>query len=190
MKEYSDRARGRENAEPEEGDRPVPKPVLLLLVTLFAWGLYYIGAQVGAPLAGGDSRTPVVMAAVADGGTVYAANCAACHQASGQGLTGAFPPLAGSEWVQTADAAVPAAIVLYGLHGPVEVAGVTYQGVMPAFGGQLSDAEAAAVVSYIRSSWGNRTAAIDAEQIGELRRRFGDHPAWEGEQLRVEFGQP
>lgn len=189
MKPYSDRARGREHAEPAESDRPVPKPVLFLLVALFGWGLYYIGAQVGAPLAGGDSRTPVVAAAAADGATVYAANCAVCHQATGQGLTGAFPPLVGSEWVQ-ADPAVATAIVLHGLHGPIEVAGKTYQGVMPAFGGQFSDAEVAAVVSYIRTSWGNDAGEIDAEQVSELRSRFGDHPAWEGGQLQAEFGEP
>src|SRR5690625_3115394 len=99
--DLSSRARGREHAEPAESDRPIPKPVFALLIGLFLWGLYYIAAQVGYPLVGGDSRTPVaaVASSAAGGASIYAANCAACHQATGQGLPGVFPPLAGSEWV-------------------------------------------------------------------------------------------
>jgi mono/diheme cytochrome c family protein len=185
----SSRARDRENADPEESDRPIPKPVFVLLASLFLWGLYYLASQVGYSLAGGDSRTPAAAVAATSGGaSIYAANCAACHQASGQGLPGVFPPLAGSEWV-LAEAPVPVAILLYGLHGDIEVAGTAYQGVMPAFG-QLSDSEIAAVVSYIRGSWDNDAGEVSAEEVGQVRRTYGaDHPPWEGgEGLHAEFG--
>lgn len=188
-KHLSNRARDRENADPEESDRPIPKPVFVLLAGLFLWGLYYLVSQVGFPLMGGDSRTPVAAVAVTSGGaSIYAANCAACHQASGQGLPGVFPPLAGSEWV-LAEAPVPIAILLYGLHGDIEVAGTTYQGVMPAFA-QLSNSEIAAVVSYIRGSWDNAAGEVSAEEVDQVRQRYGaDHPPWEGgEGLHAEFG--
>lgn len=191
MSQHDDRARDRENIDPEESDRPIPKPVFVLLATLFLWGLYYMVAQVGMPLVGGDSRTPLAPVAAGSGGgaPIYAANCAACHQASGLGLPGVFPPLAGSEWV-LADASVPIAILLYGLHGSIEVAGTKYEGVMPAFG-QLSDAEAAALVSYIRTSWDNDAGEVTAEAVGKVREKYGDdHPPWEGgDQLHDEFGE-
>ncbi|MCI0454943.1 MAG: cytochrome c, partial [Candidatus Dadabacteria bacterium] len=56
----------------------------------------------------------------ADGSVVYANICAACHQANGQGVPGAFPPLAGSEWLLK-DAETPILIVLHGLQGAIEV---------------------------------------------------------------------
>lgn len=186
----SSRARDRENADPEESDRPIPKPVFVLLASLFLWGLYYLASQVGFPLTGGDSRTPVaaVAASSSGGASIYAANCAACHQANGQGLSGVFPPLAGSEWV-LAEASVSIAILLYGLHGEIEVAGTSYQGVMPAFG-QLSDPEIAAVVSYIRGSWDNGAGEVSVEEVGQVRRKYGaEHPPWEGgDSLHAEFG--
>jgi mono/diheme cytochrome c family protein len=83
------------------------------------------------------------------------ANCAACHQATGAGIPGAFPPLAG----HAAElAALPGGTdylmhtVLFGLTGEITVDGATYNGMMPAWG-QLSDAEIAAVVDYIVTAW-------------------------------------
>ncbi len=87
-------------------------------------------------------------------GASFAANCAACHQANGQGLPGVFPPLAGSEWV-VGDPKVLANILLHGVSGKIEVAGQSFDGMMPAFA-QLSDAESAGVLTHIRSTWGTR----------------------------------
>ncbi len=102
-----------------------------------------------------------------DGGGDFAANCAACHQANGQGLPGVFPPLAGSEWV-VGDPKVLANILLHGVSGKIEVAGQSFDGMMPAFA-QLSDAEIAGVLTHIRSTWGDQAEAISADFIASER---------------------
>ena len=79
--------------------------------------------------------------------------CITCHQAEGQGVPGAFPPLAGAGEIM-GDCQTHAGYVVHGLQGEIEVAGVTYNGVMPAQG-NLTDNEIAAVITYERKSWGN-----------------------------------
>jgi len=103
-----------------------------------------------------------------DGKTVFSTTCAACHQATGQGVDGTFPPLAGSEWV-TGDDAKLVRIVLQGLTGPVEVAGETFNSAMPAWGAVLNDADIAAVTTYIRGAWGNKATPITTARITSLR---------------------
>src|SRR5262245_9976885 len=80
----------------------------------------------------------------------YQTVCITCHQAEGQGVPGAFPPLAGSEWL-TKDGETPIRIVLLGLSGPIEVKGVQFNQVMPPPAG-LSDEQIAEAISYARSS--------------------------------------
>ncbi len=94
--------------------------------------------------------------------------CAACHMPTGAGLPGAFPPLAGSEWV-TGRAEVPIAIVLHGMQGPVTVQGATYNSVMTPWGTMFSDEEVANVVTYIRSQWGNKASAVTAADVAKVR---------------------
>ena len=102
-----------------------------------------------------------------NGATVYAGTCVACHQANGEGSPGLFPPLAGSEFV-TGNPERLTRIVLHGLSGPVTVKGATYTGQMPPWQ-QLSDAEVAAVLTYIRSSWGNTAPEIKADEVAGVR---------------------
>ncbi len=104
------------------------------------------------------------VAAGADGAAIYAAKCASCHQANGQGLTGAFPPLAKNA-VVTGDPKKVIAIVSNGLNGAVTVGGKPYNGAMPAWKGQLKNDEIAAVVTYIRQTWGNKASAVKAAQV-------------------------
>jgi len=103
-----------------------------------------------------------------DGKVVYSTTCAACHQATGEGVEGTYPPLAGSEIVNGDEAKV-VRIVLNGLTGPVEVAGETYSGMMPPWGGVLKDPEIAAVLTYVRSTWGNKGAPITASKVAAIR---------------------
>ena len=112
----------------------------------------------------------VASRAAAQVGKALFQRCTACHQETGQGIPGAFPPLAGSSWV-TGPAARPIAIVLHGLQGPLKVGKDTYNGVMIAYGtGQpMTDAEVAAVVTYIRTSWGNKATAVTAAQVAQVR---------------------
>ena len=103
-----------------------------------------------------------------DGAKLFATTCAACHQVSGDGLEDKYPPLNGSEWV-TGDEQKLIRIVMHGLSGPVDVAGQTFDGAMPAWGGVLKDPEIAAVASYVRGAWGNKAAPITAATVTAIR---------------------
>jgi mono/diheme cytochrome c family protein len=93
--------------------------------------------------------------AKADGAAVYR-HCFACHQATGGGIAGVFPPLAGhAAKVVAVKRSYPIEVVLFGLKGEIEVEGKKYNGVMPPLGDQLKDEEIAAVLNYVLSSWGN-----------------------------------
>lgn len=167
----------REHAEPQEGANPMPWFVLLLTALLLGFGVVYIaGSGIGHEPGWGDGRTvaelqgaaPAAAGAAVDGAAIFATRCAACHQATGAGLPGVFPPLAGSEWVLGKDTTL-ARIVLHGINGPLTVKGSTYNGAMPAFKGQLQDAEIAAVLSHIRSQWGNQGAVVAAAAVAAVR---------------------
>src|SRR5688572_25319498 len=86
-------------------------------------------------------------ALAAHGEKVYTAVCATCHQSTGQGVAGSFPPLAGSgEFYGTPDN--HAKIIVHGLSGAITVQGTAYDGVMPPQGAALSDYDVAAVATY------------------------------------------
>lgn len=99
-----------------------------------------------------------------DGATVYASNCASCHQANGQGIAGAFPPVAGhsAELIESQGRDYLPVLMLYGLQGPIEVEGTSYNGVMPAWS-QLSDEELAAVTNHIVTEWDEGELADEFE---------------------------
>ena len=103
-------------------------------------------------------------ASASDGAKVYQTNCSSCHQANGQGVEGTFPPLAGNA-VVTGDPKQVIHIVKYGLNGSIQVKGHTYNGMMPAWGQQLSNADIASVITYIRSSWGNSASAVSESDV-------------------------
>lgn len=101
------------------------------------------------------------------GEQTFATVCAACHQANGKGLPGAFPSLAGSEWV-TGDAETPIRVVIAGLSGPIKVAGADFNSMMPPPPG-LDDEKIAAVLTYVRKSFGNTAGAVTKEQVAAVR---------------------
>jgi mono/diheme cytochrome c family protein len=121
-----------------------------------------------SPAAAAPSASPSTVAmngaAASVGATVFATNCSSCHQASGKGLPGTFPPLAGNA-VVTGDPAKVVHIVKDGLTGAIVVNGTTYNGQMPAWGQTLSTNDLAAVITYIRSSWGNHASAVTTAQV-------------------------
>jgi mono/diheme cytochrome c family protein len=166
----------RENPDPHERTKPVPWPLIGLVALLFSFGIVYITqADIENPSEWGDGRQMAELAgakkasgAKVDGAALYASLCVTCHQASGQGLPGVFPPLAGSEWVLGKDSTA-AAILLHGITGPLTVKGTAYNGAMPAFGAQLSDEQIAGVLSYIRSQWGNAAAPVEAQTVSKAR---------------------
>ena len=118
---------------------------------------------------------PVLLAALAaciatahadttDGKSLFAKNCAACHQPTGKGIPGAFPALAGNAFVQGAPGDV-ATVLLKGRGG------------MPDFSGSLDDGEIAQVLTYVRASWGNGGAPVTEQDVGSTRSALGVAPA-------------
>jgi mono/diheme cytochrome c family protein len=133
-----------------------------------------------------DGATASDAVSVASGESLYGQHCASCHGQQGTGVGGAFPPLAGAEWV-TGDEDTAIRILLHGLQGRIQVDGRTYSNVMPAFGRRLSDEEVAVLLSYIRSAWGNQAEAVSAEDVAVVRRRHaGRAQPWTVSQLRDE----
>ncbi len=102
------------------------------------------------------------------GAGLYASTCVACHQASGMGLPGAFPPLKGNSAVLDADPTKQIRAILHGMQGE-EIDGVVYPSPMPPFGASLSDADVADIVNHERTSWGNEAKLITSEQVKTQR---------------------
>ncbi len=169
----------REGREPRELPRGLPMLVAALTGAIGGWGATYLWYEAGdgSDALLGDGRSALI-ASPSDkrassppginGAAIYAARCAACHQSNGAGIAGVFPPLAKSQWV-LGESRRLASIVLQGLQGEIEVLGQKYNGVMPAFRDVLSDAELAAVLTHVRSSWGNESPPVDAALVERLR---------------------
>ena len=102
------------------------------------------------------------------GAQLYTTHCAACHQPTGAGLPGAFPPLVKNPAVLAADPAKHLHAILHGLSGEV-IDGVSYPSPMPPFAAQLSDADVADIANHERTSWGNQAKLVTAEQVKAQR---------------------
>ena len=116
--------------------------------------------------------------AAQDGGQLFTLYCSACHGADGKGATGgAFPPLAESPWLSgDPDRAIK--VVLCGLAGPVDVLGKTYNLEMPPQGAVLLDDQIAAILTYVRSSWGNKASPVTSETVKTIRAANLRKTAW------------
>jgi mono/diheme cytochrome c family protein len=101
------------------------------------------------------------------GEQVFSTVCAACHQTTGLGLPGAFPPLAGSDWA-SGDPETPIRIVLAGLSGPVKVSGADFNSMMPPPPG-LDDEKIAAVLTFVRSHFNNKASEVTKDQVAAVR---------------------
>ncbi len=102
------------------------------------------------------------------GKQVYMGLCFACHQADGKGLPGAFPPLAGSDFM-LADRERSIRTVLKGMTGPVTVNGVTYNSAMPPQEAVLTDQQIADVLTYVYNAWGNTGEVFTRDQVKAIR---------------------
>ncbi len=103
----------------------------------------------------------------ANGSTIFLSNCASCHGAHGEGVPGTFPALASNPTV-AGDPKTVIHIVKYGLTGKIEAGGKALNGMMPAWSPQLHDADIAAVLTYVRSSWGNHGAPVTAADVAAV----------------------
>jgi len=102
---------------------------------------------------------PIIDVFTKNGAKIYQAKCQGCHQPNGLGDGANFPPLGGSEWV-TGDTSALAQIIMNGAQGPIKVAGRTWNGAMPGQAAGMTEADLAALMTYIRNSFGNESGEV------------------------------
>lgn len=119
------------------------------------------------PMAQNNNNQPQANAPEHPGKAVFNKYCLVCHQSDGSGVPGMHPPLTAGSWVGN-DPQELIAIMMKGLSGKIEVNGETFNGFMPSQA-QLTDEEIAAVLSYVRSSFGNNFEPVDANLVKKVR---------------------
>jgi mono/diheme cytochrome c family protein len=120
---------------------------------------------------GGGGLTQPVSAqdpAMQQGQTIYNDQCAACHTVAGEGIVGLFPRLSAAPLVKQSQATSLIRVVLEGSRA-VATDGAPTGPAMPSFAWRLSDADVAAVVTYIRNSWGNAAPPVSASEVSNMR---------------------
>ncbi len=128
-------------------------------------------------------------AALFNAGRRHYRACSSCHAADGRGQDGLGPSLVGSRWV-TGSAERLSAIVLHGLEGPIEVHGETWDDMMPGFAPdpRLPDRAIAALLTYVRRSWGNAASAVEEATVAGIRERTQERVApWTVSDLETAF---
>ena len=114
---------------------------------------------------------------------LYRNHCIACHGKDGRGSANLFPPLRGSEWA-TGNPEIPIRIVLHGFQGLLVVSGNRFLNHMMPLGHRLSDEEIAAILTYVRASWGNGASAIQPWDVKQIRLAHADRKTtWSPEEL-------
>jgi len=179
----------REMEEPRDGIRPTPVAFLILCFLFTMWGGYYMGTYAGDWTGNGlaERAAPVNAAPAAPqnpmvlGAEVYN-GCTQCHQANGMGLAGQFPPLADSEFV-TGEPRRLAAILLNGINGELEVKGQKYNSQMPPWKDSYNDEEIAAVMTFIRNSFGNKSGPVARSLVETVRKEVGSGAPWSAQSL-------
>ena len=198
----------REKPEPSADTTPMPLWLTGVCAGAMVWAGTYFGVFHGGlsanvyneyesspavlfpqpPKAGGKGAVAEAPQSLAQIGKGIYAQCVTCHQPTGTGVAGQFPPLAKSEWVNGSEKRL-VAILLKGLQGPVTVLGAknSYSGNMVPWEGSLSDKKIAAVASYVRSQWGNAAPEISEAKVTAARKEFAGLKAqWtEAELLQI-----
>jgi mono/diheme cytochrome c family protein len=183
--------------EPKAGWAPVPVWLFVVLGLLAFWSLRFLDATAGGfnPKVyrpHGSLATVVSLQPKSEGDTlfrdgqrVFATYCSVCHQPTGQGLPGQFPPLAASEWVATPSPNRMIRLVLDGIQGPITVKDQAFNGAMPPWRELLTDADIAAVLTYVRGNknWGNTASPVTPEQVKTVRDKVAARTAWSPDEL-------
>ena len=179
----------REKREPRVG----LEPLSIWLIAVYGLALFFGGAYLGrysgnfsgdsldiafspakahGPGGPGGAAAPTELSPADRGKKIFSANCATCHQMTGQGVAGQYPPLAGSEYVNGGTRRI-GMIVLKGLVGPVKVKGAQFgTAQMQAWDTTLTDQKIADVLTFIRQEWGNTGGPVAAAQISALRKEL------------------
>ncbi len=185
----------REKEEPREGFAPTPIFLIFLFAGLMFWGGIYFANHSGdfnpaitdprwKPGQGeAGAATAVAFDPVKHGERIFKNNCAQCHQLTGQGLPGTYPPLVDSEWVKGSEERF-IKILLAGLSGPITVKGGEYNGSMPSFSA-LKDRDIAGVASYVRATW-NGGEPVGEEKVAALRKASNRSTPWTAPELLKE----
>jgi mono/diheme cytochrome c family protein len=182
-----------EKEEPSEGFSLIPIFLIFLGCVLVYMNGIYLATRSGG--FHGDvyndhwvpgNNGPAVIDPYKLGARVFKDNCATCHQPDGKGKEGQYPPLAGSPW-PVGDPARAIKIVLAGMGGPITVNGNTVpNGSMPAVGATLPDAQIAAVLTYVRGTWGNNDTEVDSAIVTQTRAEIGRRGAWTPDEILKE----
>src|SRR6266446_2999980 len=172
-----------EDAVPAIGTAPIPPWLVGVIGLGFFWAGAYLFTFSGGfkpdvfdyqPKFGVVAGTQAAADPKVVGKALFSSNCITCHQANGQGLPGQYPPLAGSEIVLGPALNHTVAIVLKGLQGPVTVKGQAFNNSMQAWEGQYTDQQLAAILTYVRSDWGNNAPAVTADMVKQIRDEIKD----------------
>ena len=184
-----------DDPEPSVANAALPVWLFILLAVGLFMGMVYLDNHAGGfnavvykPYTSSNmvaQLTPIDPAqkAFLAGQGLYSTTCSVCHQASGLGTPGQFPPLAGSEWVNEPDPSRMIRIMLDGLTGPITVKGVQWPGnvLMPGFrGAGPTDEDLANIATYVRKAWGNNAPAVTPEQVTAVKEETANHAgrAW------------
>nr|WKN39828.1 cytochrome c [Tunicatimonas sp. TK19036] len=138
---------------------------LFISTALYAASVLFSWYQ-PAPSSSVQQTEPDLQESIKLGQEIYQGYCLACHMATGEGIPGAFPPLAKSDYLM-ADKERSIKQVLQGSQGEMVVNGQTYNGVMPPQ--PLSDEEVAHVLNYVRNSWGNEGEVVTFAEVQAVR---------------------
>lgn len=136
-----------------------------------AMAVYLKSLPSDQPLSADPARAPLradVNQAFSEGRRVYEAKCASCHRSDGRGKPPHYPPLAANQSITMTSAVNPIRMVLNGGYPPGTRRNPMPYG-MPPFAQEMSDADIANVVTYIRTAWGNRGAPVDVRDVNRLR---------------------
>ena len=152
-----------------------------------ALSLAFIAVSAALAVAEDDIKTSAER-----GKAIFMVTCMACHQPSGLGIPGAFPPFDGSEYVQ-GDTKRLVALVIKGYMGPIEVKGQKFNNILIAVDTQFpmlkENAKLADVLNYVRTAWSNKAdKPITPEFIEKVREEFKDRTTpWNAEDLAKAF---
>ena len=180
----------REHPEPVSGNASPPHWLIVLCIALWlSSGAFLFDALSNtSQIEPRDESSAQPIGQKTLGKRVFAQNCSACHQPTGLGIPRLFPPLTGSEWVLGSDGIGDnhlVTILLHGLQGPIEVGGKSFNNSMPPWN-HLSDEQIAAVLTHIRSEWGNSSTSIPAEFVKTIREKTaGRLNPWSQKELRA-----